>query len=388
MWTRRQFLGGSAGMLAIGAGAPGLWRQAARAAGARRDGRILVVLELSGGNDGLNTVVPHADDAYHRSRPTLHIEASKALKLDDRVGLHPALKDLHRVWNDGALSVVQGVGYPDPNRSHFRSMAIWQTGTTSPPPPDGWLGRLGGQRPHLALCHVGQGSLPLAIQGRNVVAQAVPSLAEYRRPPGAEEDPSGPSAASDALLKRVHDRFSSARELAARLERLHLDPPASAAGDSLEGRFETIRRLIEADTDFRVYYTSQDGYDTHASQRFQHQQLLQTMGKAVAGFLGGLKASKLDDRVVLLVFSEFGRRLKENGNGGTDHGAPAPVFLAGTPVKGGLVGPPLDLTKLDATGDPLFTVDFRDVYATVLSRWLEIDPAPVLGERTTQLSLF
>ncbi|MGA2703081.1 MAG: hypothetical protein ABSH35_18540 [Isosphaeraceae bacterium] len=160
----------SAGIFALGSTASGLWRQAARAAEARRDAPILVVLELSGGNDGLNTVIPHADDVYHKSRPALRVEPGKVLKLDDHVGLHPSLKDLHRLWEAGNLAVVRGVGYPDPNRSHFRSMEIWQTGTVGPAPPAGWLGRFGDAHPRLELCHVGQGSMPLAVQGRKVAA--------------------------------------------------------------------------------------------------------------------------------------------------------------------------------------------------------------------------
>jgi uncharacterized protein (DUF1501 family) len=160
----------SAGIFTIGSTASGLWRQAVRAAEPRRDAPILVVLELGGGNDGLNTVIPHADDVYHKSRPALRVEPGKVLKLDDHVGLHPSLKDLHRHWEAGNQAVVQGVGYPDPNRSHFRSMEIWQTGTVDPAPPAGWLGRLGDAHPRLELCHLGQGSMPLAEQGRKVVA--------------------------------------------------------------------------------------------------------------------------------------------------------------------------------------------------------------------------
>ena len=186
MFSRRQFMSRSAGICAFGSAAPGLWRQAAGATEPRGDGPILVVLELSGGNDGLNTVIPHADDVYHKSRPTLRVEPAKVLKLDDRVGFHPALKELHRLWEAGELAVVQGVGYPNPNRSHFRSMEIWQTGTVEPAPPAGWLGRLGDAHPRLELCHVGPGSLPLAVQGKKVAAQSLGSIAEYRLVPGAK----------------------------------------------------------------------------------------------------------------------------------------------------------------------------------------------------------
>src|SRR5262249_13531548 len=151
-----------------------------------RDSTILVVLELTGGNDGLNTVVPFADDIYHKSRPTLRIDPSKVIKLDDQIGLNPALKDLHRVLETGDLAVGEGVGYPQPNRSHFRSMEIWQTGTIDPAPPTGWLGRLGDARPGSEVCHVGRGTVPLALMGRRTVPQSLASESEFRLVPGAE----------------------------------------------------------------------------------------------------------------------------------------------------------------------------------------------------------
>ena len=180
MFSRRDFLARSAGVMSLGSLAPGLWRRAAAAAEPRKDATILVVLELTGGNDGLNTVVPHADEVYHKSRPTLRVEPAKVLKLDDRVGLHPALKDLHKVWEAGDLAVVQGVGYPNPNRSHSRSMEIWQTGSVGQAPPAGWLGRLGDAHPKFERCHVGQGTMPLAVTGRKTVAQSLSSIADFR----------------------------------------------------------------------------------------------------------------------------------------------------------------------------------------------------------------
>jgi uncharacterized protein (DUF1501 family) len=303
------------------------------------------------------------------------------------VGLHPSLKDLHRLWGAGNLTVVQGVGYPDPNRSHFRSMEIWQTGTVGPAPPAGWLGRLGDAHPRLELCHVGQGSMPLAVRGRKVVAQSLASVADYRLGSKAELPSRFTEGSVEPLLAEIRQRYASTAELARRLENLRGGEIASGGAETLEGRLETIRRLIEADTAYRVYYTSQDGFDTHASQLFAHQRLLQTMGKALAGFLDGLKLSKLDERVVVLVFSEFGRRLKENANGGTDHGAAAPVLIAGRAVKGGLFGPHPNLADLDETGDPRFAVDFRDLYASLIRRWLDVDPTPILGDRKVTLTV-
>ena len=399
MMSRRDLLIRSAGAgswdrgcLSLGVPAPGLWRQAAAAAEPRADLPILVVVELTGGNDGLNTVIPYADDIYHKSRPTLRIEPDKVLKLDDRVGLHPALKELHALWESGDLAVVQGVGYPNPNRSHTRSMEIWQTGVVGPAPPAGWLGRAADANPDVqalsrraAIGAAGgarpEGRFPRRLPAwRTIGSRPVPDCPRCsegeqagdslsgRDPPAVRGSPGSVRAAGGDPRGPVAS-----------------DPPPSP--ETLEGRLETIRRLIEADLPVRVYYTAQDGFDTHAAQRFVHQDLLRQVSQAVAGFLKALKPSRLDERVVVLVFSEFGRRLKENASSGTDHGAAAPVLLAGKPVKGNLIGPPPDLADLDDGGDPRFTTDFRDVYATLLSRWLAVDPEPILGRRDVSLSV-
>ena len=180
-------------------------------------------------------------------------------------------------------------------------------------------------------------------------------------------------------------RYASARDLSARLDRIPTE--AAAAPETLEGRLDIVRRLIEADTPFRIFYTSQEGFDTHASQLYTHQELLRTLARVMGEFLARLRSSKLDERVLVLVFSEFGRRLKENANHGTDHGTAGPVFVAGSAVKGGLVGPQPNLSDLDESGDPRFGVDFRDVYATLLRHWLDVDPVPILGERNCGLHL-
>jgi uncharacterized protein (DUF1501 family) len=289
------------------------------------------------------------------------------------------------VWESGGLAIVQGVGYPNPNRSHFRSMEIWQSGSVGPATPAGWLGRLGNAHPAFDRCHVGQGTMPLAVAGRQTVAQSLASIADFRLLPGAMISASPGDEPGDPVLDQIRLRYASARDLSARLDRFAKD--TSAAPDTLEGRLETVRRLIESDTPFRVYYTSLDGFDTHASQLYTHQELLRTLARALGGFLAGLRSSKLDERVMVLAFSEFGRRLKENANQGTDHGTAGPVLLAGKAVKAGLVGPHPNLADLDEAGDPRFAIDFRDVYATVLRRWLDIDPTPILGARDSGLPL-
>jgi uncharacterized protein (DUF1501 family) len=383
--SRRDLLNQSATILALAGTAPLFWRKAAQAFQPDRESTILVVLELTGGNDGLNTVVPYRDDVYHRSRRALRVEPSKVLKLDGQAGLHPALKELKRLWDKGHLAIVQGVGYPDPDRSHFRSMEIWQTGALAPAPVAGWLGRAGDLDPKLDLCHVGQEALPLALQGRKAVAQSLASVADYHLPPGSELPAWFEGGPVDPALEGIRRRYRSAAELASRLEKLHGGSRETIDASTLEGRLATIGSLIRADTPFRVFYTSLSGFDTHASQLFTHAQLLQTLATGVTQFLEGLDSRVLAERVIVLIFSEFGRRLQENASSGTDHGTAAPLFIAGSRVKGGLLGRAPSLAHLDETGDPRFTVDFRDVYASVLGQWLHIDPVPILGERNGSL---
>jgi uncharacterized protein (DUF1501 family) len=234
----------------------------------------------------------------------------------------------------------------------------------------------------LQLCHVGEGVVPHAVLRRKGTTSSIRNLTDFRLNPGAVLAKAG--AADGSLLQEIGKRTESTRELVKSLEMM--SAKTSTAAGSLDERLGTIRALIEAGTSFRVYYTALEGFDTHASQRFTHQELLSTMSSALGGFLDGLRNSKLDERVLVLLFSEFGRRVRENGQGGTDHGTAAPVFLVGKSVRGGLLGPAPDLIKLDL-GDLCFKVDFRDVYATLLRRWLRIDPKPILGNRDETLEL-
>jgi uncharacterized protein (DUF1501 family) len=384
MQTRRDFLTRTAttSVISLGLPLPHLWRRVAAAADPRPDSPILVVIELTGGNDGLNTVIPYADDAYHQNRPTLRLEKDKVLRLDDHVGLHSSMKDLHKLWEKGQVRIVQNVGYPNPNRSHFRSMEIWHTGVLGPAPPTGWLGAAADLHGSLQLCHVGEGVVPHAVLRRKGTTSSIRNLTDFQLNPGALLAKAG--AADNSLLQEIGKRTESTRELVKSLEMVSAH--ASTAAGALEERLGTIRALIEADTSFRLYYTALDGFDTHVSQRFTHQELLSTASSAVSGFLDSLRKSKLDERVVVLLFSEFGRRVRENGQGGTDHGTAAPVILVGKSVKGGLIGPAPDLKNLDL-GDLRFTIDFRDVYATLLRHWLRIDPKPILGNRDETLEL-
>jgi uncharacterized protein (DUF1501 family) len=292
------------------------------------------------------------------------------------------MKDLHALWEAGHLAVVQGAGYPDPNRSHFRSMEIWHTAAPGPVPASlstaGWLGRAA-DASGLAACHVGAEALPMALHGRRSVAATIADLAGYHLAPGAAL-PSALGPLDDDLAREIQRRIDDVRDRTARLEAVARD--AGAIGPkpgTLEEQLATIRALIEAEPGLRVYYTVKRGFDTHAGQEYVHRELLREVSKAVGRFLADLKGRRLDERVVVLLFSEFGRRVEENAQRGTDHGAAGPVLLAGTPVRGGLIGPPPDLADLDQ-GDLRFAIDFRRVYATLLDRWLGVPSRSVLGE--------
>ena len=397
MVSRREFLaqvGLGSGVLCLGKLAAPRWAHAAAAAQPRHNGRMLVVVELDGGNDGLNTVVPYANDVYHRNRPTLGIAANSVLKLDDHLGLHPAMTGLAKLWEIGQLRIVNNVGYPNPNRSHSRSLEIWRSGKL-PIEPTGWLGRVADKHQKLSLCHVGDGAIPLAVRQHLGAAISIGSFDDFRLRSGARIA-ANELFVDDPALAQIAARIDAAAALADRMK--HQAPTRAdgvaiaAAGQGnvqpapLAARLAMVRALMEQRTGFRIFYTGTAGFDTHANQGYRHRRLLTEVSEAISGFLDEIGKSGLGERVVVLVFSEFGRRLRENGQQGTDHGAAAPVLLAGQPVKGGFLGGPPDLTDLDA-GDVTYKVDYRDLYASLLRRWLEIDPAPILGERITSLEI-
>jgi uncharacterized protein (DUF1501 family) len=384
MLARRDFLKQSS-LLALSPTIPGFLATTARAAGPRRDGRVLVVVELNGGNDGINTVVPFADEGYAKYRNKLRIAKDRLVKVNDKVGLHPSFGDFGKLLESGQLTIAQGVSYPNPSRSHFQSMATWHTGRLDREEHKGagWLGRaLDSAGKGATALLVGSGPPPVAIRGRRSIASAIERPEEFSLTAGA--DP-----------RKALPRDEPADDLSAFVQRSMLDAYATAdslqrvtgdAGDSrypstgLASRLRLIARLIKVGLDTRVYYTLQGGYDTHSAQRFVHSSLLFELSGAVKAFLDDLAAAKLAQRVVVLIFSEFGRTVRENGSAGTDHGTAGPVFLAGSSVKGGLVGATPSLMDLDPTdGDLRRSLDFRQVWATVLDDWLGLSGKKVLG---------
>ncbi len=351
-----------------------------------RSGKILVVVQLSGGNDGLNTVVPYQNDIYYRERPSLAIPKQEVLPLNDELGLHPALQALRDLYDVGELSIINSVGYPNPDRSHFRSMDIWQSGSSSRDYWNtGWLGRYldndcSGKPAHHAL-EVDDG-LSLAMKGDRRSGFAMSDAKRLRR---AAQHPflktvaehSHPEEApADYLYKTLIDTQQSADYLyeQSKVHRARGNYPLTRFGRDLR----QVAELITADTATQVYYLSLGGFDTHAFQRRKQQRLLQEYARGMKAFTDDLKAHGLFQDVLILTFSEFGRRVQQNGSGGTDHGTANNLLLMGGGLKqAGFYNGPSDLAKLDQK-DLVYEIDFRRIYATVLDRWLQADAARVL----------
>jgi len=358
-----------------------------------KDHPILVVLQLAGGNDGLNTVTPFGHDAYYQARPRLALGKDVVLKLNDAMGLHPSLTNLHRFFQDGKMAVLQNVGYPNPNRSHFRSMEIWQTASDADRvATKGWLGSyfdnacsgedaavgisLGRQLPQAFSGDTGKG-VASAVTGRQQGNNEGPSMMED----GATiTDFAGEGAVGgdvlDFLRRTDLDATVSSAKISEITNRIKIDReyPPTALGQQLK----VVSQLIAGGMSTRVYYATQGGYDTHSNQHNTHERLLNDLDAALGAFVQDLQARGDLDRVLVMTFSEFGRRVAENASGGTDHGAAAPMFLLGGGSKPGLWGSSPDLLNLDR-GDLRYEVDFRSVYATILDRWLKASSQQVLG---------
>jgi uncharacterized protein (DUF1501 family) len=394
MLTRRDFLR-HATLIALAPTVPAFLAQAARSARPARDARAVVVIQLDGGNDGINTVVPYQDEGYAKYRTALRLPRDQLLKAAGGLGLHPSLGGFAKLLEAGRLAVVQGVGYPNPDRSHARSMAIWHTARLDPEGHEhqGWLGRaLGGvARPYKgapASLFLGLNAAPIALRNRGAVASALADLNDFAATPDARarQAAAGPEP-KDALTTFVRRSLLDGYVTADWLKEIRAaDPGAAYPATPLAGRLELVARLIKSGLGARVYYALQASYDTHATQLATHAELLAELGGAVRAFLDDLTAAQLADRVAVLAFSEFGRRVAENGSG-TDHGTAGPVFLAGGAVRGGFVGATPSLTDLE-DGDLKVGIDFRRVYATVLEDWLGLPAEAALGQRFDRLPLF
>lgn len=397
--TRREFLKYGAkgvGLLAFSRFAPGFLVESAyaQAPAPEKDRTVLVLIQLAGGNDGLNTVVPYADPNYRRLRPTLGLAEKDLLKIDDTLALNAGCAPMHELLKNGKLGIVQNVGYPNPNRSHFRSTEIWETGSESSEfLATGWLGRFFDN----ACTGSPQGADPCGVNISNEVPQSF--LSEHQHPTFSL--PAGRSRRQQsenlALLEQMvkapegHDDHDNAGYLRhTMMDALVTEKKfqkilagyqtkTTYPGTPFGGSLRNVAALIAAGTATRVYYVSLGGFDTHNNQLNVHAGLLKTLADGLAAFQADLEAKKLDSQVLTMTFSEFGRRPSENESRGTDHGTAAPLFVMGSKLKPGLHGtaPSLDLAR---NQDLQYTTDFRAVYSTVLDRWLGCKSSAILGK--------
>lgn len=406
--TRRDFVKSGLAVVSVGAFMPTIFSRAIAAASRDKSpsssgsapSKTLIIIQLAGGNDGLNTVIPYADSRYHQLRPRLGIPADQVVPLNDRLGLHPSLKGLKGLWDAGNLAVVENVGYDHPSLSHFQAMDIWQTADPTNARHEGWLSTLvGGSVDSQGHPFRGLGvgpALPPALCCPAVPPPSVSSVGDYRLQPDPRF-PSGRAAREDAL-NRLYASYRAPAPYAALLESTSSTAEQSSAqlqaaavghqpapgvtyptGGLGEG-LKLLASLIVQGQGLRVGYVVLGGFDTHATQVKHHADLLKSLADGISAFQADLAARGKADDVVIMTWSEFGRRAAENASLGTDHGTAAPLFVVGSGVKGGMYGDTPDLGNLD-NGNLRFQTDFRSVYATVLDGWLQADSSAILGQR-------
>jgi uncharacterized protein (DUF1501 family) len=364
---------------------------------------VLVIIQMSGGNDGLNTVIPYSDDAYHIARPTIAVDPKTVLRINDRIGWNPALAGLNELYSEGYLAVLQGVGYPDPNLSHFEATEIWETASPVRPQQYGWLGRYldrrypQGTKPPSPFETVALGdTLPAALVASHVDVPAIGALGAFsyntgrdlasKQSAGALYD--GAKPGQSPYLAMIAD---TAREAyhggdVLRAKVAGYTPAVTYPSDGFAQQLKLAAQLIGTNTGTKIVFVSIGSFDTHAGQRAQQDRLLGYLGGGLLAFYRDLAAHGNAKRVLTMTFSEFGRRVTQNSSNGTDHGTAMPVFIAGGSVHGGVYGDHPSLTDLDRGGNLKFVTDFRSVYATVIQRWLARDPADILGGQFAPLT--
>lgn len=351
--------------------------------------RTLVLIQLNGGNDGLNTVIPLTDDTYYRQRPGIGIRSSDAFVLNPDVGLNPGLRPLEAMWKDGQMNILRNVGYPDPNLSHFRATDIWVSGSDSTViEPTGWLGRfLDLEYPDYSQSN---SKSPVAVQigsnlsllfqgpdngmGMNINSpELFERLATSGKAYDAENVPDTSYGTEMAWLRNLANQsytFSGAISAASKVGKNEVTYPTNNA---LATNLAIAARLIKGNLGAKIYMVSLGGFDTHANQLPAHQTLMTNLANAVKAFYDDLGVKQLKDKVTTMTFSEFGRRVNQNGSAGTDHGTSAPMFIFGGGVKGGFTGAAPNLTNLDSAGNLKFETDYRQVYATLMRDWFGVE---------------
>jgi len=406
--TRREFLLNSSrgiGLLAFSRFAPSFLVQSTLSAAPapEKDRSILVLVQLAGGNDGLNTLIPFEDADYYRLRPTLGLAKDKVLRVSDTLGLHPACAAMHGLIQDGKLGIIQNVGYPNPNRSHFRSTEIWETASRSEEFTEtGWIGR------YLDNACAGlpaDSHDPVAVHITNGVPQSFASAHEHSTfgllPGGgnrrdneetrklletmvAQPAEGGENDNATFLKHTLMDALVTEKKVQAVLGNYRPGAGVNYPGNPFSASLRNVAALIASGLSTRVYFVSLSGFDTHSNQITQQANLLTQLSDGLAAFQKDLEAHQLDGQVLTMTFSEFGRRPSENESRGTDHGTAAPLFVMGSRVKGGLHGTAPSL-KLERNQDITFSTDFRQVYATALDAWLNCPSEPILGGKFAPL---
>ncbi|MGB1217425.1 MAG: DUF1501 domain-containing protein [Saprospiraceae bacterium] len=361
-----------------------------------RSGKTLVVIQLSGGNDGLNTIIPFEDDLYYNARPSLGIPKNEVVKLTDFQGFNPALSALRNIYDNGEISIVNSVGYPNPDRSHFRSMDIWHTASDSSEYlSTGWLGRyLDSECQSCKAYHALEmdDTLSLSLKGINTSGFAMSNPDRLKRATKnpflkkvAEHNHDHDHEEVAYLYKTMIDTQSSADYLfeKSKVHQSKIEYPQTPFAKDLK----QVAELMTADTDVKIYYVTLSGFDTHAGQKNTQNRLFKQYAEGVDAFVKDLKRNGLFDDTLLMTFSEFGRRVKQNAGGGTDHGTANNLFLMGGKLKkAGIYNDAPNLSDLDK-GDLKYQVDFRNIYSNILTDWLDANPKQVLGQHFDSLRL-
>lgn len=404
--SRRKFFKNGIGLF-ISVSATELWQIAAQAAPrASGSNKILIVIQLAGGNDGLNMVVPYADDAYAKLRPQIQVKAKDVLQLDAKIGFHNNMGELADMFKSGKVAIIQGVGYPEPNRSHFRSIEIWQTAEPRKVKDTGWLGRyLDYAEPNkknvsdtfFPAINVDP-ILPKTLSGQKVIVPSVSNVSDFtfKADPRQEID----RLAQISAFNDIYKDYKLKRKYVEQLREVGLETTSASdylnnivksyestavyPNDGFGRSLKFIAQMITGDVDCRVYNVTLDGFDTHTNEPNSQAQLLRRLSQGIKALYVDLAAHNIDKEVITMTFSEFGRRVAENGSRGTDHGTAAPMLIVGGGIKGGIYGDYPNLSDLQ-DGDLKYKIDFRNVYATILDRWMGADSKTILGDKFDQM---
>ena len=362
-----------------------------------KNNRSLVVVQLSGGNDAMNTIIPYNNGIYHDSRSSIHLTEDEVIDIDGSLGFHPEMLQIKNLWDEGKVSLINGIGYPSPNRSHFRSMDIWHTAESESIAPDGWLGRtireIDPEHKNVVTGgNFGRG-LPRSLQCRGVPVASVGNLDTYGLMTDIQGSENrdyalgffsrlyGPHQGRDVILEALGENGINAMIGADILTSANQKYSSSVeySDTPISNNLKDIAKVIFAVVGTKIYYAQHGSFDTHAGELVNHAKLWKDLSVGLGDFFDDLKEHNKEDDVAILLFSEFGRRIEDNGSG-TDHGSGGVSFVMGGSVKGGFYGeqPSLELSE-QVEGDMKYNNDFRSTYATLLDQSLEIDPVPILG---------